>query len=416
MEIDLQYSYTEVAAKVALASGVGLLVGLEREWTQKEMGARTFAITALLGMLSTLLSADVVVATMMAVLLLIAFLNVHSLLRDRSLELTTSISLVVVFVQGALVGQNYFFAASTSAIVMVLILALKLELKRFTGALRRQEIRSAVLLGLLSVVVYPLLPDRFIDPWDLVNPRQAWTVIVVVAGIGFANYVLLRLYRTKGIYYSALLGGLVNSTAAVAELSRLIKASEELALSAPGILLLTNFAMFFRNGVILAIFAPLAALSAAAPLAIMAAISAAFSASQPHKATSSTPINLTSPVSLPRVLKFGVAFLALSIVGTLAQRTFGSLGFLVVSVAGGLISSASTTASAAALAAAGKLSPETAGMATVITSISSAVINIPLVYQQTHDRAITQRLTLVTFVLALVGIGASFAVWWLAEH
>jgi uncharacterized membrane protein (DUF4010 family) len=151
--------------------------------------------------------------------LLVAFLNVHSLLKDRSLELTTSICVVVVFFLGALVGKSHYFTASTSAIVMLLLLSLKPELERFAGALRPEEIRSAVLLCLLSVVIFPLLPDHFVDRWNLINPQQFWLIVVVIAGIGFLNYTLLRLYGRRGIYYAAALGGLVNSTAAASELS-----------------------------------------------------------------------------------------------------------------------------------------------------------------------------------------------------
>jgi uncharacterized membrane protein YhiD involved in acid resistance len=45
----------DVATKLALSIGVGLLVGFEREWSQKELGVRIFALTALLGTISSLM-------------------------------------------------------------------------------------------------------------------------------------------------------------------------------------------------------------------------------------------------------------------------------------------------------------------------------------------------------------------------
>ncbi|MDB5298189.1 MAG: magnesium transporter accessory protein, partial [Phycisphaerales bacterium] len=173
-----QFQYNVVASKVALSAGIGLLVGLEREWARKEIGVRTFAIAGLLGMLTSLLDPLYVAAALLAILVMIGFLNAHSLLRDRSLELTTSVCLVVTFFLGALVGQSHYFTAATSAIVVVMLLAWKLELERLAGALRPEEIRGAVLLGLLSVVVYPLLPDHFVDAWGLLNPQQAWVTVV----------------------------------------------------------------------------------------------------------------------------------------------------------------------------------------------------------------------------------------------
>ena len=45
----------EIAIKVVLSLALGLLFGFEREWSNKDIGARTFAMTALLGLLGSLL-------------------------------------------------------------------------------------------------------------------------------------------------------------------------------------------------------------------------------------------------------------------------------------------------------------------------------------------------------------------------
>jgi uncharacterized membrane protein (DUF4010 family) len=330
------------------------------------------------------------------------------MLKDRSLELTTSAALMVMVMLGALVGDGHFFTAAASAILITMLLAWKLELAKFADALLPEEIRGAVLLGLLSFVIYPLLPDRYVDPLNLINPRQAWVTVVVIAGIGFLNYVLLRLYSTRGLYYAALLGGLVNSTAAVAELSSAIRNQGDGILSgAIAVLLLTNVAMFLRNVVLLAIFDRAAVLTAMLPLAAMALLAIIFTwISRDRSGTPVKTMQLSSPVSLKRVLKFGVLFLILAATGSLAQRYLGNCGFLLVSVLGGLVSSASTTATAASLAAAGQISPEIAGIATVLTSISSAAVNIPLVYQQTHRTALTRRLALTTGLISGAGLAA----------
>jgi len=411
--ISLGFPYHEIAFKAGLSAGIGLLVGLEREWSRKEIGVRTFAIGGLLGMLASLLESEYVLGGLLAILLLVIFLNVHSLLKDRSLELTTSICLVVVFFLGALVGNSHYFTAATSAIVMLLLLSWKPELERFAGSLRPEEIRSAVLLCLLSVVIFPLLPDHVVDRWNLINPRQFWLIVVVIAGIGFLNYALLRVYGTRGVYYAAALGGLVNSTAAAAELSGQYRGREELASQAVAALLVTNIAMFVRNAVILAIFAPNAVAWAAWPLCAMAGATALWvwrrrDAGQ----VTSEPLKLTSPISLRRILRFSILFLALACGGTLAQRFLGSLGFLVVSVLGGLISSASTTATAASLAATSQISGEVAGLATLLTSIASSLVNLPLVYQQTRQRKLVQTLAIISIlIVALGGIVFAFSQW-----
>jgi uncharacterized membrane protein (DUF4010 family) len=415
-ELNSQFPYKDIAAKVAVAMAAGLLVGLEREWAQKEVGVRTFAITALLGALSSLVSPLLVMGALVGVFLVVVFLNLQTLLKDRSLELTTSISLIAVLILGALAGEGHYFTAATASVLMTMLLAWKVELSRFADQLKTEEIRGAVLLGLLSFVIYPLLPDRFVDPWALVNPRQAWVIVVVIAGIGFVNYVLLRLYSTRGLYYAALLGGLVNSTAAAAELSAAFAGQGQLVSEATAVLLLTNVAMFLRNLVILAIFARFAVVSAAPALVVMALASALLSMVRPRRADAPENLmRLSSPVSLPRVLKFAALFLLISVIGTLAQRRFGGLGFMVVSVLGGLVSSASTTASAAALASSGAISPLSAGIATVLTSMSSALVNLPLVYQQTRQARLTSSFAHRTIGIIVVGLLA-IAVQYLARR
>ena len=82
----------------------------------------------------------------------------------RRLKITTSAALLVTLMLGALIGQGHDLTAVTSAIVMTMLLAWKEGLSRFAGGLQPEEIRSAVLLGLLTFVIYPLLPEDIIDP------------------------------------------------------------------------------------------------------------------------------------------------------------------------------------------------------------------------------------------------------------
>jgi MgtC family len=93
----------EVAARIALSLGIGLLVGIEREWSNKDLGIRTFALTALLGTTS-LFALSMAAVSLVGVFLIVIFANARSLLVDRSLEATTSAALLVIFVLGALAG------------------------------------------------------------------------------------------------------------------------------------------------------------------------------------------------------------------------------------------------------------------------------------------------------------------------
>jgi uncharacterized membrane protein (DUF4010 family) len=394
-----------VAEKIGVSLGIGLLVGLEREWAHKDIGVRTFAISALVGMLSALASLTFALVAMVGILIVIAYVNWRSMVVEHAPEATTSVALLATFILGVLTGEGHLFTPIACAVVLTGMLAWKTELQRFAGGLTLQEIRGAVLLGLLAFVIYPILPNRFVDPWHLVNPRDAWVIVVVIAGIGFVNYVLLKTYGTRGLYLSGFLGGLVNSSAAAAELAGPLSGegvSPEVATAA---LLLTIVAMFARNIVILVIFAPGAVLTAGVPLVVMAAIALAIVLRERKRGgTTTAEIHLESPVSLKHVFSFAVLFVVIEIVAALGQRQFGHFGFLGISALGGLVSSASTSAAAAKLTAHHQISANLGGAGVVLASLASAVINVPIIHRRARKSVLSSRLVKLTAMLVVVGI------------
>ncbi|MGH9470604.1 MAG: MgtC/SapB family protein [Terriglobia bacterium] len=406
-----RFPFTQIAIKIGLSVGIGLAVGLEREWAHKDIGVRTFAITALLGMLSALLGFGFAIAAFAGVFLLVGYVNIRSLVVSRNLEITTSVTLMVTLLLGVLVGEGHWFTPVASAVLMTMLLAWKAELARFAGGLTTAEIRSAVFIGLIAFVIYPVLPNHPIDPWKLINPREIWLVVVILAGIGFVNYILLRLYGTRGFYYSALLGGLVNSTATVAELCpRLEAAGESEAGVGVAVVLLTSVAMFARNLLIVAIFAIAAFPAALWPLVAMSAFGGFVAWQRPRReARHSVKLELSSPLSVRRVLALGGLFLAIEVIGKLAERFFGHSGFLIFSIAGGLVSSASTTATAAIMSAHGQLRPELAGVSVILCSISSALVSLPVVYHETRHRALTRSLAGFSAVMTALGLAVMAA-------
>ena len=397
---------TPIALKMAVAIGIGMLVGMEREWSNKDVGIRTFALVALLGMLASLIGQNVAIAALIGVFLLVAAMNTRSILHDRSLEITTSAALIVNYMLGVLVGLGHIFTPVAGAIVMTMLLAWKTELSRFAGGLQPLEIRSAVLLGLIGFVIYPVLPNRYVDPWQLFNPSDAWISVIAIAGIGFVNYVLLRIYSTRGLYLGALFGGLVNSSATVAELGTRLQASG-MAARTTTLCLLTTIAMFARNLILATIFSPPSLSATLVPLLAMTLV-AGFWVWRDRRIEESVPgtLTLTSPISLTKVLWFGTVFISIQIVGTLLTRYFGSGGMLATGVFGGLVSSASTTAAAATMAMHGKITPALAGSATVLTSLASAAVNLPIVWRTTKDKAVMKALALKMATVIGTGIAA----------
>jgi uncharacterized membrane protein (DUF4010 family) len=414
------WPYLPTLARLGLALAIGLFIGIERERRHKEAGLRTFAFASVLGAVGGLLGDPFSWVVLFLVAVLVVFLNIETIRTDEGAEITTSAALFVTSFAGLLAGQGHTFTPSALGIATAALLAWKEPLAGFSQALTESELRSAILLAILAFVVYPILPVGSIDPWGLVDPRAAWITVILIAALGFTNYVLLKLYGARGIEFTGFLGGLVNSTVTVAELTE--RARNNTAnftnVAYRGVILATT-AMLVRNGVILGLLAPLALINAATALALMiAGASVAIfwrrtdthdsesSRDEPRIESSSTALlpALESPFSLTAAFKFGVIFLALDVAGTLAQRSLGETGFYVVSAVGGLVSSASAVASAGNLSAAGTLPPSVAGNGAIISSAMSAIVNLPLVARLGKDRRLTLKTAGALGTIFLLGV------------
>jgi uncharacterized membrane protein (DUF4010 family) len=401
---------TVIAVKLAVAIGIGLVIGFERQWSHKDFGVRTFSFTALLGALTALISPSLILAGMAATIVFAALLNVRDIIATRSVEGTTSVAMVVTFVLGVLVGTGHLFTSVACAIVTTWLLSLKPQFTQFAGGVQAEEIRSAVMLGLFGFVIWPLLPNRYVDPWGLLQPREAWVTVVVVASIGFVNYVLLRLYGKNGITLTAILGGLVNSTASAAELASSLPKAGLLSQTLRA-LLLTSIAMFVRNLILLGVFARSAVKFAALPLFLMTLVAVYFAFRDRKRDVDAEELelHLSSPVSLRKVLSFGLVFLIIQVFGTAAARWLGNSGVLLISVIGGMVSSASTTAAAANMTMHGRITPMQAAMATVLTSIASTAMNLPIVRRHVKDKDVVRDIVLATATQAAAGIAMMVA-------
>jgi uncharacterized membrane protein (DUF4010 family) len=401
----------DVLVRLILALGTGLLVGLEREWRGKEAGLRTFGLASVLGALAGLLGTEYAIVSMSLLGILIVFLNLQSMRSDQGTELTTSAALLLVFLTGVLCGLGHRVTPVAVSVVTAGLLSWKERLAQFGHNLTAAELRSAILLGILAFAVYPVLPDHAVDSWGLIVPRDAWLTVLLIAGIGFANYILWKLFGTRGIEFAGFLGGLVNSTVTVTELSSRVAVvgSGLVGVAYRGILFSTA-AMALRNAVVLGLLERRALVVAGASLGLMLVVSAVLGLLTPRSVLAPSedePLDLKSPFSLLAALKFGFIFLCLQVLGSVGQGLFGHFGFYVVSSLGGLVSSASAVAAAAALVVSGKISPSVGGIGAILASLASAGVNIALVARLSHSRPLTRRVALATAIVVAIGLGGA---------
>ena len=391
-------------AKLVLATLLGMFLGLEREWSQKSAGIRTFSLISLAAAVFSVLGEPGLLVVGGALIVASAvLLAVRSFVEEEvdSLSLTTSVSMLVTYGVGVLVAQALFIEAVTVAVLSSLLLVLKRELHQFAWGLSREEVRSAVEFTILAFVVFPLLPAETVDPWGAVQPRLIWSLVVAVSGIGFVNYILVKRYQGRGYAVTGFFGGLVNSTAVVAEMAKRAKGRADLLDLAVGSILLANAAMALRNAAVVVAFAPETALVIGAPLGAVTVAGVLIAVWRSDWRTS-IEAELTSPFSLRNALTFGGLFLVVLLVSAGAERAFGAAGFVATSFLAGLVSSGTATTTAVSLLGTGQITVDTA--VTGVVAGTAASIVVKTAFAASIARELVRPVLIWNLVLIAVGV------------
>ena len=368
-----------------IAGALGMLLGLEREWSNKAAGIRTFTLTSLVGVAAATLGEAVLLA--LGGLLVLGqglLLGARGLVYDArgedtddeyGLALTTSTSLLVAYIVGILVGMDFVLVGVVIAITSSFLLVLRRELHQFAHQLSHSEVRGAAEFAIIAFVVYPLLPSGTFGPWDAIDPQLIWTLVIAVSGIGFANYAIMQRYGGRGMLITGFFGGLVNSTAVIGEIANRAKANDGILTLAVATVLVADAAMAVRNLVIVIAFVPQSALGVGLPLGLIAVGGVGITIYERNWG-GDIDLDLESPFSSRNALTFGALFLAVLVATAAAQEMFGTAGFLVTSFFSGLLSSGTTTATAVSLTSTGQISPATAAQGVLAGTLASIMVKI----------------------------------------
>lgn len=255
------FGYDEWLSFLA-AIGGGLLVGIDRERHKAALardvepaGIRTFTIAALAGAVATLIGAAAVAIGMAAVAAMTTASHWRNAEHDPGL--TTELALVVTFLLGALALPHPQLAAGLF-VALAALLASKQALHRFTRqVLSDNEVEDLLLLAASVLIVLPLLPDRTVDPFDVLNPRKLWLYAVFVMGVNAVGYVLLRaLDGGRGLALAGLLGGFVSSSATIAGMGQRARSNPQVRGACIAAALLSCVPTILQLIVILLVLAP----------------------------------------------------------------------------------------------------------------------------------------------------------------
>jgi uncharacterized membrane protein (DUF4010 family) len=234
-----------VILNLAVALGIGLLIGAERERRKGEgpsrspAGIRTFAATSLLGAVSLIVGGEMLLAVATAGVTLLA---TAAYLRGRDDPgLTTEMTLIVTVLLGGLSMQKPELAGGL-AVVLAILLAARSRLHQFVRTLLTEdELEDALIFAAASLVVLPLVPDRPMGPYGALNPHTIWVIVVLIMAISAAGYLAVRLLGSKfGLPIAGLASGFISSTATIGAMgARAAKSREALAAAVAGAVLST---------------------------------------------------------------------------------------------------------------------------------------------------------------------------------
>ncbi|CAI50251.1 DUF4010 family protein [Natronomonas pharaonis DSM 2160] len=399
-------------AALVLAALLGLFLGLEREWSDKVAGIRTFALVSLIAAVFTILGEPLLLFVGAAFVVVVGvILGIRGLVgQTETLSLTTSASLLVAYGVGSLVASGHVLEGVTVTVVSSLLLVLKQELHAVAGSLSRQEVRSSTEFAILAFVIYPLLPpeERTIAVGDAavaVEPRVVWLMVVFVAGIGIANYAIVQLYGGRGIAVTGFFGGFASSTGVVGAMLDHVSQQPDASRYGIAAVVLSNAAMAMRNLAIAVVFTIGAGVlvEAVIPLGAVvvgAIVVAAFTAEW----SESVEMDLGAPFTLRYALGVGGLFLVVLLAGGFAEALFGTEGLYAAAAISGLVSSAGATASAVILYSNGQITADQAVVAILLASAASIAVKAGL-SALSPNREFARGVVVWSAVL-LVGAGA----------
>ncbi len=384
----------QLLSRLAVALGIGLLIGLERGWKTREAepgsraaGIRTFALSGLLGGVfgalaqatGTAEGAGLTLGFGFAVYAVVAALFERDAARAAdSYSATTIVAAMLTFALGAYAVLGDMRAAAAAAVVATGILAAREDIHGWVARITWPELRSALVLLAMTFIVLPVVPDTPVGPGGGVNPREVWLIAIVLAGVSFLGYGAVKyLGATRGVLLAALAGGLVSSTAVTLTNARRAASKEGAPrLQAAGVAAATAVS-FLRVIAIVAALNPLLlvfvgpALATATLVAVALAIALIYWRVAAGKGADAAPVEFRNPFSFWPVVGFALFLGVVIVLGRLLGEQFGSNGALLGALGLGLADVDAVTISVA------RLAPEPlTGLAASLAILAAVVSNM----------------------------------------
>jgi len=412
-----------LALRFGAAIGLGLLLGLERERKRDAEllfgGVRTFALIALLGAVGAFLQRELdqgwlVLAAFVAVSALV-IVSYSTTAARGELGITTEITALLAFIAGALCGWDKVEVASVTTVVCLLLLTLKDFLHRLARRVELEDVEATLQFAVISVIILPLLPNQNFGPppLDVINPYKIWLMVVLIAGLNFLGYLLVKMLGNEhGFLLTGILGGLVSSTAVTLSFSQ--RSRLEPAMSSAFVLaiIVAWTIMFLRVVVMVGLVNNALAGGLAVALGGMAVAGLIISFVL-WRRTRSRETGVvaagTNPFELNEAIKFGLLFGIVTVVAKAAQVYLGATGLYLAGALAGLTDVDAISLSMANLAVTSPESVKIAERTIIIAVLSNTLVKAGMAAFMGAP-ALRRTIVLATLLLLLAGAAGILAV------
>jgi len=375
---------------LGVALAIGLLMGVERGWREREAeegsriaGVRTYGLFGLLGGTSALVAQQLNALLLgfafvaLAGIMTAAYIVNYRRLNDASI--TGLVAGLLTFAFGAMAVLGEAVAAAAFAVVTTLLLAVKPVLHRWIRALEADELRAGIRLLLISVVLLPILPDRGYGPWQSLNPYTIWWMVVLIAAISFLGYFAVRIAGArKGAMYTGLFAGLASSTALTLHFARIGRNNSGMApMLATGILMACG-TMYPRMYLVAGLISPQLWRPLLLPVVVMALLVYAMALlfywrSHVDGEGQSVAAPVQNPLDLLPAISFGVLLALIMLFAEALRRWTGDAGVLALAGASGIADVDAITLSLSQMTQ-GDLSPHIAATGIVIAASVNSLV------------------------------------------
>lgn len=341
---------------LAVAMGLGLLVGMQREWKESATaGVRTFALITLLGALVSTLGGGIApwatAAGLLAVTALLVLANVGKLVDgERDLGFTTEVAALLMYAVGAAAGQGLIVPAVVVGGATAVLLHWKQPIHSFIESMGESDLKGVFQLVLIGLVILPILPDETYGPYDVLNPYRIWRMVVLIVGISLCAYVIQRVLGERiGAILGGLLGGLISSTATTVSYARRTAARPNTAWIAALVIMLASTVVNARALFEIGVVAPKLLSHVVPPLGILALgmsllCGFVYFWARGEQIEESSNEN---PAQLQAAIIFGLLYAAILFVVAAIRDNFGDRALYAVAVVSGLTDMDAITLSAA---------------------------------------------------------------------